>query len=308
MKVSENFKSQYVNYLKSYLPQEIIGNHHFQTVVYSALDELVELSTAEVCEARKNGLGLKCDPSDLAERNLKLPDGQEFIAGARFKNLDINFPFVEIYLSKELTSDILVEIQKVIQVEFKNLCPKGMKFKARPNAHLKLEKWAHTVFGEIAKVEIPIMPTEMNFSFAQNLDWHQQYTIEYRQRLEEKKELNGFVRIGQLDEFQESAAHEALLVLNDAKGFCGVIAGIKSPLYGLPAIYMIESYLSKRWLGKKVAPAAHAIFLNKMSSRHKYVWGTIYDRNLSSLKTAQRIGRRIIETEYFYPFNADERL
>ena len=66
---------------------------------------------------------------------------------------------------------------------------------------------------------------------------------------------------------------------------------------------MIESYLSKRWTGKKLAPIAHAIFLEEMKKRFNYVWGTIYDQNTSSLKTALRTGRRIIETEYFFRFD-----
>lgn len=130
---------------------------------------------------------------------------------------------------------------------------------------------------------------------------------EYQERLTEKPELNGFVRIGELDEFQEAAADQALLIATDADGFSGVIAGIKSPLYGLPSIYMVESYLSKRWIGKKAAPAAHTVFLNEIANRYNYVWGTIYDKNVSSLNTALRIGRRIIETEYFVYLNAQQQ-
>jgi hypothetical protein len=142
----------------------------------------------------------------------------------------------------------------------------------------------------------------MNISFANNLDWHPQYVIEYQDRIAENKELNGFVRIGQLDEFQDSASDQALLVVSDEDGFCGVVAGIKSPVYGLSAIYLIESYLSKRCTGKKLEPTVHGIFLNEMSKRFNYVWGTIYDQNTSSMKTALRIGRHIIETEYFVRF------
>lgn len=67
---------------------------------------------------------------------------------------------------------------------------------------------------------------------------------------------------------------------------------------------MIESYLSKRWIGKKIAPIAHAVFSNEMSKRFEFVWGTIYDKNLSSLNTALRIGRQVIETEYFVRFDS----
>lgn len=61
MKLSENFKKQHLNYLRSYLPQEIMDSADFQTAVFANLDDLVELSTTDVCEARKKGLGLSGD-------------------------------------------------------------------------------------------------------------------------------------------------------------------------------------------------------------------------------------------------------
>lgn len=303
MKITERFKKRYSDYVKSYLPQEVVQNPDFEKSVFVYFDELAGLASPEVCNLRKKGLSLNCDSSALAERTLMLASGEDFIAGPRFKNLDINFPFVEINLGMEMSSELLSEVCGVVQSEFKEIRPKGLKFKDQPAAHSNLDKWSHTVFGKIEKQEILKVPSGLTLSFTQNLEWHQQYVSEYRQRLSENEELKGFVRIGQLDEFEESANASALLVLKDAHGLSGVIAGIDSPLYGLPAIYMIESYLSQRWVGKKIASSAHGFFLNEMSSRYKYVWGTIYDKNLSSLNTALRIGRRVVETEYFVPFS-----
>ena len=201
-----------------------------------------------------------------------------------------------------MSSVLLKEMEMLVRSEFKNIRPKGLKFKDLPNAYPSYEKWSHIVFGSIKKSNDVSAHPEIQTVFSHKLDWHSQYVTEYRERLIEKNELNGFVRIGQLDEFEDSIRDDALLVLSDREGFCGVIAGIKSPIYGLPAIYMIESFLSQRWTGKKIAPLAHAQFLNAISNRFEYVWGSIYDKNLSSLKTANRIGRKIIETEYFVPF------
>lgn len=304
MKVSEGFKNQYLNYLKSYLPQEIVQHPDFETSELTSLGELIELSQSKVCEARKSGLGLSCDSRELAERSLRLANGDEFIAGARFKNLNVEFPFVEVQLCSAISKELIREISAVVKTAFKNLRPIGFKFKDKPAAHPSFEKWSHTVFGKIKKQKQLSMPMGMSLSFSSNLDWHQQYIAEYQERLAEKKELDGFVRIGQIDEFKESVDDHALLLASDVDGFCGVISGIKTPIYGVPAIYMIESYLSKRWVGKKIAPIAHAFFLNEIAKRYDYVWGTIYDKNLSSLNTALRTGRRVIETEYFVRFDS----
>ncbi|MBY0554351.1 hypothetical protein K2P97_07475 [bacterium] len=302
MKITDEFKKSYEACLKTYLPDSIIQNENFESSISESIQDLIELSTSEVCKARKKGLNLACDDKHLAERCLKLSDGTEFIAGARFKNLDTNFPFIAIQKSKAASADILDEIKTVVLEEFTEIKPKGFLFKDNPNLNLPLEKWSHTVFGEIQINDNLSAPSGLNFGMSRSLDWHSQYIKEYRERLNEKPELLGFVRIGVLSEFEEAAADSALLLITDESGFCGVVAGIKSPLYGLPSVYMIENYLSKRWIGKKVSPVAHTYFLKNVHPSCKHVWGTIYDKNLSSLNTALRVGRKIVETEYFYKF------
>lgn len=307
MTITNQFKKQQLDYLKSYLPQEISQNLEFYPAVLASIDGFIKLSSPNVCESRKMRLGLSCDSSVLAERTLTLANGNEFIAGARFKNLDIDYPFVEIQLGVEKSIDVIHELSEIVQYEFKNLHPKGLKFKDKPiidrNLNQYLEKWSHTVFGKVNKQQNLDCLFDINFCFTQNLEWYSQYLAEYQDRLAEKKELSGFVLPNPLSDFEDAVSDQALMVVNDTKGFCGVVAGVSCPIYGLPSIYMIESYLSKRWVGKNFAQVAHSFFQNEMSKRLDYVWGTIYDQNLSSLKTAIRTGRQIIETEYFYRFD-----
>jgi hypothetical protein len=302
MKITDEFKKSYEANLKSYLPESIIQNENFKSSISESLQDLVELSTRVVCKARKKGLNLDCDEEHLAERCINLSDGTQIIAGARFKNLDINFPFIAIQKSKEASADILEEIKTAVLEEFREIKPKGFLFKDNPNLNLPLDKWSHTVFGEIKIDNHASKVLGLNFNMSRSLEWYSQYVIEYRERLNEKHELLGFVRIGDLTEFEESAAENNLLLITDDLGFCGVVAGIKSPLYGLPSVYMIENYLSKRCIGKKVSPVAQTYFLKNVHTSYKHVWGTIYDKNLSSLNTALRVGRKIVETEYFYKF------
>lgn len=298
MKISNQFKSNYIEYLKSYLPGLICANEFFERAIEDNFQDIADLATEKVCLARKNGMNLPYEPADLAERVLQLESGHEILAGVRFKNLDVDFPFIEIYKTFSITAEMLIEIQQLIQLEFKNIKPKGFKFRDKPDLSINTEKWSHTVFGTI-KTTDKITVEGIRFEWVQDLSWHDLYMKEYRQRLVEKQELDGFVRIGQRDDFEEAAANKSLLLLRDDKGFAGVFAGTDTSIYGLSAIYMIESYLSKRRVGQKIASLAHKNFLNQMSARYKYVWGTIYDKNNSSLKTALSVGRQIIETEYF---------
>lgn len=300
MKISNEFKKLYKENLETYLPKVILQNNNYETAVYESIMELADLADIRVCTNRQKALKLSCEAEELAERCLTLSDGTQFLAGARFKNLDTNFPFVSIHKTMRASAPILDEIQNIVTKEFKAIKPKGFLFKDGPNLNLELEKWSHTVFGEIKIENQATEVSGLKFNMSQSLDWYSQYAEEYRERLTEKQELVGYVRIGDLSEFEESVTDNALLLIEDEIGFCGVVAGIKSPIYGLPSVYMIENYLSKRWIGKKVSPIAQVAFLNNVQHSYKHVWGTIYDKNLSSLNTALRVGRKIIETEYFY--------
>lgn len=72
MKVSHKFKTQYLEYLKSYLPEVIIQCEQFESAVISEIDSLMELSELKVCEARVKALELNCEAKDLGERTLIL--------------------------------------------------------------------------------------------------------------------------------------------------------------------------------------------------------------------------------------------
>jgi hypothetical protein len=302
MNITDELKISYEAHLKSYLPEIIVQNENFKSSISESFEELAELSKSEVCKARKKALNLDCDEKYLAERCLKLSDGTQIVAGARFKNLDKDFPFVTIHQSGILSTDIVAEIKTKILNEFSEIQPKGFLFKDRPNLNGPFEKWSHTVLGKIENNNLKTEVLGLNFNMSLSLDWHGQYVEEYKERLNEKPELLGYVRIGDLNEFEEAVAEKALLLITDNLGFCGVVAGIKSSLYGLSSIYMIENYLSKRWTGKKASSVAQRYFLNNMHPNFKYVWGTIYDKNQSSLNSALRLGRKIVETEYFFRF------
>jgi hypothetical protein len=221
--------------------------------------------------------------------------------------LDIHFPFVWIHKTSSLTFEEISEIEKIVLSEFNEIKPKGFLLLDKPNLDFPFEKWSHNLFGEINTNDFldesfNLKVAELKCELSQNLTWFNTYVSEFEERLHEKPEINGFVRIGVQGEFEQAAVDGALFLLSDKIGFSGVLAGIDSPLYGLPSLYMIENFLSKRWIGKRMSSPLQAKFFNSLSSRYKFVWGTIYDKNLSSLKAAKRVGRRVIETEYFYSF------
>lgn len=301
MIISKSFNEAYLSHLRSYLPSMISHAPDFESGARILLDDLVELATDEVCQLRKSKLNLSCEASALAERVLTLRDGREFIAGIRFKNLDTAVPFVSIQQSFELTSKLITEMSQIVKKEFQFFNPLGLKFKEGPNKYQELTRWNHVLYGKVSIKPLNEVPG-VTFSIAKDQQWHEKYAEEYRARLEEKTELKGFIDVTTQESFAEALECGTLLIATDSEGLAGLVCGKDEPYYGVEAILITESFLTKRWVGKGIAPIMHQHLLNQLVTRYQNVWGTIYDKNLSSLGTAQRVGRVIIETEYFFEF------
>ena len=62
---------------------------------------------------------------------------------------------------------------------------------------------------------------------------------------------------------------------------------------------MLDEFLTVRLRGKGLAPAVQSSFLAGQRSGADTVWDHIHARNLPSLRTAQKLGRRAVQQEYF---------
>lgn len=97
------------------------------------------------------------------------------------------------------------------------------------------------------------------------------------------------------------------MALRDDDGFAGLAAATISPLFGRRALCMLDVFLSERWRGKGLAPAVQSTFLAGQRSGADTVWGHIHARNIPSLRTAQKLGRRPVQQEYFVSLPASCR-
>ncbi|MBK8202520.1 MAG: GNAT family N-acetyltransferase [Bdellovibrionales bacterium] len=83
----------------------------------------------------------------------------------------------------------------------------------------------------------------------------------------------------------------------------GLIAAKRKSLLGKSGIYMTEILLSKDFKGKGYAPAIQRKFIDEATDGIELVWGTIDARNVASTRTAFRVGRNSIRTEFFIPIS-----
>ena len=130
------------------------------------------------------------------------------------------------------------------------------------------------------------------------------YQHEHQAWRSETPALASFVSESDLDGLQEAADQGLLMSLRDNHGFAGLAAATVAPLFGRRAVCMLDVFLTERLRGKGLAPAMQSTFLTGQRSGADTVWGHIHARNIPSLRTAQKLGRRPVQQEYFVSLSA----
>lgn len=287
--------------LASYLPEVITNNSNFELAVASNLEELEELSSLVVCKKRVERLGLDLEPQNLSERLLDLGAGQVLIAGARYRRLNKDFPFIAVEANFSIQHEMLKELSTLLKHEFRTIAPKGFTFNQAPVEISDCEKWTHVLWG---KTDFKVEPSlDYRYHFPSTFAHYQEYQSQYQAHLDSHLYLKNLLGIESEEDLQTAASQGLLLEILDKTGnFQGLIAGRDSALFGLDALYIFEIFLSQSVQGKKLAPSFQQHFLGSLQSRFPNVWGNIADENLPSLNTARRCGRKIVQTEFFYNF------
>jgi hypothetical protein len=297
----ESASDSFGSHLASYLPTSISDNPGFLSAIAEEIRGWEELASEAASQARKERLKLSQSASDLRERLVLDEDGKLIVAGVRFKNLDLNFPFIALYANFSLDCATIQRLALRLKSEFKAVRPLGFTFDQAPGSVQGIPVWSHVVFGRQLN-QSASLPGELKITWPLSFAHYTEYRDEYIRHLDKVPGLKGFVRIEPEKDLQTAAEKGLLLQVEDEKGnFLGIIAGQEQKLYGLQCLYIFEIFLCERVQGRGYAPNLQRSFLQHLHSRFSYVWGNIHDHNSPSLKTAQRAGRKIIQSEFFFP-------
>ena len=119
MRLTFEQTERFAAYKASYLPEEFSANPTFGSAISSHVAELLQLAEPEVCTARKRGANSELAEDDFREWVL-LDDGARLaIGGIRFRNDDLQFPFVGINANFDLFEPKLIgQIASVAKHEF----------------------------------------------------------------------------------------------------------------------------------------------------------------------------------------------
>lgn len=291
-------------------PRELTGERTSLKITTEAMEkqfrELEELGEIEVARKRQQFFGIDhTKPEDYLERMIEIDSDRLLICGIRFKNLDPSFPFVEIHPSFRLNLNDIEQIKKILRETFKifpflgftvrNVIDDDVKQSNQP------EIWSNYVVGEIERLK-EILPKAPLLVLEQpkELYIYQQYLDEYATWRAENLELSHFVKEESEEDLQKALSQHLYFTAHISGQVAGIIAGLPEDYYGFPAVNLIDEFLFKDFRGRGLAAQLQGEFIQRLSDSYRFIWGTIHNKNIPSLKTALKCGRRVFEREYFF--------
>lgn len=279
--------------------------------VLSEIRELLYLNGADVLTSRHTHFAVpETTEQDYEERFYDLAAGKKILAGIRHLSGAADRPFVSVYLGFSPTHADIALIKKFAQENFKKFSPQSVGLEMKPSSALtaELEKEiipAREYFaGRIENIRICEKPAGYERIELQRLHGdidYAWYLKAYADFHSQNPNLKQWVPITEQEELEKCASDGLLFqAIVDGK-IAGMIGARSEGLLGVPAVYMTELLLTTEFKKQKLAAALQRKFIDSLGPEFKLIWGTIDAKNLASRKTALRVGRVSVRSEYFIP-------
>lgn len=279
--------------------------------ILTEINELTGLNSTEIMENRHAHFQiLNTSAVDYGERFFEIKPGCWMLTGIRHLSSKKDHPFVHMFLGFIPTLDDLSILKEFARKQFRVFAPKHVSFWLRPSSPLALDlekngyaarRYIAGRFSKISKSPLPLGYERITLERMQNAPDNGWYKKAYSDFHTEYPELEQWVPISDSEELQRCADDKLLYQVLVDGNHAGLIGGRNEPLLGSPAVYMTELLLMRPFKGQGLAAALQRKFLDSLESKFELVWGTIDAKNKPSTRTALKIGRTPIRTEFFLP-------
>lgn len=248
---------------------------------------------------------------DYEERLFQVAMNKNVLAGIRHFGGNVEKPFISLWPDYEFETLVdLKEVYSVIADEFAVFGPKHLSLWVNSKQKLGLQLSSvltpslRYVVGSVKEIKNkPLPPNSEKVSLVTIEDnsyrgWYEELYKEFHRKFAELKR-----RVPVNDqEDMDSCLNDRLLFFIYIDGQkAGLIGGRKEELLGQSGVYFTEIVLSSEFKSRGFAAAAQRAFTESLPESTDLVWGTIDAKNVSSTKTALRVGRIAIRSEFFVP-------
>lgn len=137
-----------------------------------------------------------------------------------------------------------------------------------------------------------------------SFDFYETYVDWYREFWRRRPELEPLVRVEPLEDVRTCYNDGGVRLLELDGALCGMIAAQRRREYGLRGWRIREKVIAPLFWGRGLSTAANVLLARALASDRASepddaMWGTISPRNQASLRSAQRVGRRIVGSTYW---------
>ena len=276
--------------------------------VKAEIEDLLRLNDEKTLKKRFEYFSIPgTQPEDFKESFYELGHGKNVLAGIRHKSGSKDQPFVHTLLDFVPTSADIVILKDFAAKKFHKFTPKHLSIWMRPSLKIDLSKYEvkqsrQYVVGSIAKIrnmakpvgyeKITLEKVTTDFDY----DW---YTEAYTEFHQQRPDLKDWVPITDREDIDRCISDQLLFKVFVDDLPAGLIGGQNESLLGMSSVYMTELLLISKFKGQGLAVALQRKFIDELPNSMDLIWGTIDAKNLPSLKTALRVGRLPIRSEYF---------
>lgn len=276
------------------------------------VNDLISLNENDVKTSRAEYFKIPgTTPEDYSERLFEVGSKKAALAGIRHLSGDVKRPFVAIQTNYQVqTLDDLMPLAKIVRQEFSTFKPMDLNFWVNPQSeistdlHRTLSPSQMYVASRLNNIGLSFKnPSSIKLTPIKDDSYREWYKEQYREFHADHPNLAPWVPINDVEEMLD-AINDGLLFFASINGErIGMIGGKSESLLGEPAVYMLELLIPRPHKGKGLASMMQRQFLHELDGKFDLVWGTIDAKNLPSMKTALRVGRKIVRNEYFVPLD-----
>lgn len=285
-------------------------NSNLKKWAQDEIDELIELNNEDIKRKRYEYFNIQGTTKDnFSESIFEILGNKKVLAGIRHAGGNVDIPFIQVTpgFSLESIEDLKLIKEKILKsfevfspIYIDIWCsPKWGIYKELETLGLKRQSYVVGSLEDInARNKETRLPNNYSLAIVKEDNFYQWYKTIYDNFHDKSPELKDWVPINSHDEMLESMHDGLLYYILDGKERIGLIQAENESLFGEESLYMCEILLKPEYKGKGIAPLAQIEFLKEVSHNRRFVWGTTDDKNQPSMRTALRVGRKIIRTSF----------
>lgn len=273
-----------------------------------------ELNKPAVLERRCSFFNIpQIQKEDYRERVLHLSPDLRIVAGIRHLGGNTDFPFVDVWPGFTVSSDAHLEsIAVAVKKDFKLFSPTSFSLWLNPQTEFP------RVLGKRIQVSqqyiaAPILAisgkeklageVEITIQSVRDDTYYTWHVNAYKAFHVMNPELKDWVLPLDKEAFGRCREENLLYAAIRAGNCIGLIGGYRKNLLGMAGLHITELLISPEQQGKGYAPIMQKLFIERVGADFEVVWGTIDAKNIPSTRTALRVGRFPVRSEYFIPLD-----